>query len=62
MFGLCTKCQHPEPQLRGEFLYLRTFGLGTVVDGSEKKLGSLRDSEGQGPLQGDVCVADPDQF
>ena len=62
MFRLCTKCKHPEPQLRGEFLHSRTFGLGTVVDGSEKT-GSLGDSESQGSLQGDDdCVADPDQF
>jgi len=51
MFGLCTNCQHPEPQLRGEFLYLRTFRLGTVMDGSEKKPGSLRDSGSKGTLQ-----------
>lgn len=44
MLRLCTKCQLPEPQLRGELFRLRTFWIRTIVDGSEKT-GSLGDSE-----------------
>lgn len=48
---------HSEPQLRGEFLCLRMFKIEWMA---ESDSGSFGDSENQGSLQGDGCVASLD--